>query len=449
MTEGTGKPTPGTMPKPGPKPGPRPGAGTAKARPAAIPVPVAAPPKNDPSKFGRIEEDGTVVLVTSTGERTIGNWQAGTKEEGLAHFGKRFDDLATEVEVLEARLKAHPEEAAKITLAAQEIRTTLPEATVLGDVEGLDSRLDDIIDNSLSTGAEVAENRAREREEALAAKEKLAAEAEELAENSTDWKKAGDRIRAILDEWRAIKGLDRATDDKLWKRYSRARDAFNRRRGAHFAELDKQRATARKKKEELIERAEALQDSTDWKETGRAYKDLMAEWKAAGRAPRDVDDKLWARFRAAQDHFFGARDAENDARDKEFADNAAAKDALIAEYDSQIKPEDGIEQAKSKLRELQEKWEQIGFVPRNQIRTYEEKIATLEARVAQAEEDQWRRTDPEAQARVAQFQAKVDDFTAQAEEAEKKGNAKKAESLRAQAAQWQEWADTAKAAIDG
>lgn len=446
MTDATGKPTPGNMPKPGPRPGPRPG-GASAPRPAA-PVPVNAPPANDPSQHGRIEDDGTVILVTATGERTIGNWQAGTKEEGLRHFGKRFDDLATEVEVLEARLKAHPEEAAKITLAAQEVRTTLPEATVLGDIDGLDKRLDAIIDNALNTGEEVAQEKARRREEGIAAKEKLAAEAEELAETSTDWKMAGDRIRAILDEWRAIKGVDRATDDKLWKRYSRARDAFNRRRGAHFAELDKQRATAKAKKEDLVARAEALQDSTDWKDTGRAYKDLMTEWKAAGRAPREVDDKLWTRFRAAQDHFFGARDADNAARDQEFADNAAAKDALLAEYDPQITPEDNIEAAKAKLRELQEKWEEIGFVPRNHIREYEDKIAAVEKRVADAEEAQWRRTDPEAQARVAQFQAKVDDFHAQADEAEKKGNAKKAETLRAQASQWQEWADAAQAAIN-
>ena len=135
-------------------------------------------------------------------------------------------------------------------------------------------------------------------------------------------------------------------------------------------------------------------------------------------------------------------------RDKQFAENAAAKDALIAEYDSQIDPSKSIDAAKAKLRELQEKWEEIGFVPRKQVREYESKISALEKRVSDAEDSQWRRTDPEAQARVAQFQAKVDEFTAQAEAADAKGNAKKAEELRAQAQQWQEFADAAAAAVN-
>ncbi|MGP5558014.1 DUF349 domain-containing protein, partial [Corynebacterium flavescens] len=218
--------------------------------------------------------------------------------------------------------------------------------------------------------------------------------------------------------------------------------------GAYFAELDRNRATARKKKEVLVERARALQESTDWAETARAYRDLMTEWKAAGRAPREVDDKLWAAFRAAQDHFFDARNAVNDERDKEFASNAAAKDALIAEYDAQIDPAHSIDAAKAKLRELQEKWEEIGFVPRAQVREYEAKIEALEKRVSAAEEQQWRRTDPEAQARAAQFQAKVDDFLAQAQAAEAKGDSSRAASLRAQAEQWQEFADVAARAIN-
>ena len=434
-------------PRPGPKPGPRPG-----VRPGVTPtpVPVAAPPANDPSKFGRIDADGTVFVATADGgEREIGSWQAGTPEEGLAHYGARFDDLATEVELLEARVTAHPEEAATIRTQAEELKATLPTVAVIGDLTALDKRLDSIIGHSEEAGEQAKEARAKRREEAIAAKEALAAEAEEIAENSTEWKGAGDRIRQILDEWKQIKGIDRKTDDALWKRYSRARDAFNRRRGSHFAELDRTRVDAKRKKEDLVARAEALQDSTDWNETARAYRDLMKEWKAAGRAPRGDDDKLWGQFRAAQDKFFGARDAVNSERDQEFATNAEAKDALLAEYDAQVDPAKGLDAAKAKLRELQEKWDEIGFVPRGQVREYEEKIGAIEQRVSDAEDARWRRTDPEAQARVDQFQAKADDFTAQAEAAEAKGNAKKAADLRAQAEQWTEFAEVARNAVEG
>ena len=93
----------------------------------------------------------------------------------------------------------------------------------------------------------------------------------------------------------------------MWKRYSAAREVFNRRRGSHFAELDRERAGARQAKEALCERAEELADSTDWGATGAAFRDLLTEWKAAGRAAKDVDDTLWQRFKAAQDTFFSAR----------------------------------------------------------------------------------------------------------------------------------------------
>ncbi|MDN6552720.1 MAG: DUF349 domain-containing protein [Corynebacterium flavescens] len=428
---------------------PSPGAMPKKAsRPSAQSAIVSTPARSNPADWGRVAEDGTVYVTGPEGERKIGQWQAGTPAEGLAHYGSRYDDLATEVELLEARLKAHPAEAESIKASAKELQLGLPEAAVIGDIAALDTRLLDIIEHSVKAGEAAAQQRQERRAEAIAAKEKLANEAEAIAAESTEWRAAGDRIREILEEWKQIKGIDRKSDDALWKRYSRARDSFNRRRGAHFAELDRNRATARKKKEDLVERARALQESTDWAETARAYRDLMTEWKAAGRAPREVDDKLWAAFRAAQDHFFDARNAVNDERDKEFASNAAAKDALIAEYDAQIDPAHSIDAARAKLRELQEKWEEIGFVPRAQVREYEAKIEALEKRVSAAEEQQWRRTDPEAQARAAQFQAKVDDFQAQAQAAEAKGDSSRAASLRAQAEQWQEFADVAARAIN-
>ena len=448
MTDSNSTPTPGTKaPSPAAmakKPGPRPGAAAKTVTPA--PLPAREP--SDPSKFGRVDEDGNVFLTRSGQERQIGSWQAGTPAEGLAHYGQRYDDLVTEVELIETRLRAHPEDADALRKSAEALKASLDDAAVIGDIDAVEARLDKAIDASDTAREKAKEQKAQRREQAIARKEALAAEAEDLAENSTEWKAAGDRIRAILEEWRGIRGIDRATDDELWKRYSRARDSFNRRRGSHFAELDRNRAQARKIKEELVERAEALKDSTDWGHTARAYRDLMTEWKAAGRAPREVDDKLWERFRAAQDHFFEARNAINAERDREFEANAEAKDALIAEYDSLIDPAKGLGAAKAKLRELQDKWDEIGFVPRGRVREFEDKIGSIEKRVSEAEDSRWRKTDPAQQDKVNQFQVKADDFTKQAEAAEAKGDATKAASLREQAKQWQEFADVAAKAVN-
>ena len=440
-TTGTKAPSPAAMAK---KPGPRPRAAAKTVTPA--PLPAREP--SDPSKFGRVDEDGNVFLTHGGQERQIGSWQAGTPEEGLAHYGQRYDDLVTEVELIETRLRAHPEDADSLRKSAEALKASLTDAAVIGDIDAVEARLDKAIDASDTAREKAKEQKAQRREQAIARKEALAAEAEDLAENSTEWKAAGDRIREILEEWRGIRGIDRATDDELWKRYSRARDSFNRRRGSHFAELDRNRAQARKIKEELVERAEALKDSTDWGHTARAYRDLMTEWKAAGRAPREVDDKLWERFRAAQDHFFEARNAINAERDRKFEANAEAKNALIAEYDSLIDPAKGLGAAKAKLRELQDKWDEIGFVPRGRVREFEDKIGSIEKRVSEAEDSRWRKTDPAQQDKVNQFQVKADDFTKQAEAAEAKGDATKAASLREQAKQWQEFADVAAKAVN-
>ncbi|MEJ5919673.1 DUF349 domain-containing protein [Corynebacterium sp. H78] len=444
-------------PKPGPKPGPRPGLvpgphpnKTPGVSPSVMAKAhtMAARKRSNPAQWGRVDDNGTVWVRTADGEREIGSWQAGTPEQGLAHFGARYDDLATEVELLEARIVSHPEEAATIRSSALELKEQLPEAAVIGDLAALDTALDAVVKNADSAGERAAQEKAERRKKAIARKEALAAEAEDIAENSTEWKTAGDRIRAILDEWKSIRGIDRKTDDLLWRRYSRARDAFNRRRGAHFAELDRNRASARREKEALIEEAEALKTSTDWGATAAAYRELMQRWKAAGRAPREIDDKLWKRFKSAQDEFFAARNAVNEERDREFEENAEKKEALLAEFEPKIDPAKGLDHARNELRKLQVQWEEIGFVPRARIREFEDRIGALEKRVSEAADSQWRRTDPEAQARVQQFADRAAEFEAKAAEFEAKGKAKKAEEARTQAAQWREWADTAAQALN-
>ena len=429
-------PTPKPMPRPGP---PRPGAARPAPRPSGAAPAVAAPPASDPHRFGRVDPDGTVWLITASGERMIGSWQAGDVEAAFAHFGRRFDDLHTEVALLERRLASHTGDARKIKSAAATLAESLPSAHVLGDVDALAARLTAIVEHA---GEEAQAERARRdehRAEQIARKEALAGEAEELAANSTQWKAAGDRLREILDEWRTISGLDRKTDDALWKRYSAARETFNRRRGSHFAELDRGRAGARQAKEALCERAEELSGSTDWGATAGTFRDLLNEWKAAGRAAKDVDDALWQRFKAAQDTFFAARNAANAERDAEFQSNATAKEALLAEAE-QIDVSD-LDAARSALRAIGDKWDAIGKVPRERGPELERRLRVIEKKVRDAAQSGW--SDPEAQARADQFRVRAEQYERQAEKAAAAGKTKDAEQARANAEQWRQWADAA------
>ena len=267
-----------------PKPAPRPGPPRPVPRPGRPAPTVAAPPRSDPHRFGRVDPDGTVWLITSSGERVIGSWQAGDTEAAFAHFGRRFDDLHTEVALMERRLESGTGDARKIKSAAASLAESLPTAAVLGDVDALAARLASIVEHADAAAQAERARRDEHRAAQTARKEALAAEAEELAANSTQWKAAGDRLREILDEWRTISGLDRKTDDALWKRYSAARETFNRRRGSHFAELDRERVGARQAKEALCERAEELAGSTDWGATSAAFRDLLT--RVEGRRPR-------------------------------------------------------------------------------------------------------------------------------------------------------------------
>ncbi|MGZ6778298.1 MAG: DUF349 domain-containing protein [Mycobacterium sp.] len=429
-----------TAPKPAPRPGPpRPG-----PRPGPTPAVHSAPVTSagDPHRYGRVDPDGTVWLISSAGERVIGSWQAGDPEAAFAHFGRRFDDLSTEVALMESRLSSGTGEARKIKSAAASLAESLPTASVLGDVDALAARLAAIIDHADSAAAADKAKREQYRAEQTARKEALAAEAEELANNATQWKAAGDRLREILEEWRTISGLDRKTDDALWKRYSSAREAFNRRRGAHFAELDRERAGARQAKETLCERAEELADSTDWGPTAAAFRDLLAQWKAAGRASKDVDDALWNRFKAAQDRFFSARNAVSAERDAEFKANADAKEALLAEAERLDTSDQDA--ARAALRAIGDKWDRIGKVPRERGAELERRLRAIEKKVRDTPSGG---VDPEAQARADQFRERAEQFERQAEKAAAAGRTKDAEQARASAEQWRQWADAAAEAL--
>nr|WP_255378663.1 DUF349 domain-containing protein [Mycobacterium sp. E3339] len=275
---------------------------------------------------------------------------------------------------MEERLAAGTGDARKIKAHASELAESLPTAAVLGDLDALAGRLSSLVEQAEAAVAEERSRRDELRATQTARKEALAAEAEELAANSTQWKAAGDRLRAILEEWKTISGLDRKVDDALWKRYSAAREAFNRRRGSHFAELDRERMGVRQAKERLCERAEELSDSTDWTATSAEFRKLLTEWKAAGRAARDVDDALWRRFKAAQDVFFTARNAATAEKDAELRANATAKEALLAEAEkidtSNHDAARAGHRARNRLGHRPSRVSAAGFVCRHALVTY-------------------------------------------------------------------------------
>lgn len=433
-----GAATPATpVPAPAvPAPGPAiPAPGPAIPSPAALAAP--AEPVSDPSQWGRVDEEGTVYVRTADGERVVGSWQAGEPVAGLAHYARRFDDLATEVSLLEARLKAHTGNPAEIKNKAQALAESIPSAAAVGDLEGLAARARAMVGTADSAAAEFRAEKAAARAAQVARKEALAAEAEHLAAESTSWKAAGDRLKAIVEEWKTIRGIDRKTDEALWTRFAAARDAFGRRRGAHFAQLDSQRGEARAAKQELIKEAQRLSASTEWGPTSAAMRSLMDRWKAVPRIGRDGDDDLWKQFRAAQDVFFAARTESDKARTGEEAANQKLKEELLAEAE-RLDPSKDLRGAQNALRKIQERYDAIGHVPRGVMRQFEDRMQAVEQKVRGAADAGRVRTAPE-NPMVASMRAAVTKAEEQLAKAGAAGDQRRIDEAKANLATRREW----------
>ncbi|MFH8930675.1 DUF349 domain-containing protein [Streptomyces pristinaespiralis] len=381
--------------------------------------------------WGRVDETGTVYVRTAEGEQVVGSWQAGTPEEALAYFERKYEGLVVEIGLLERRVKTTDLSAKDAQAAIDHLRQQVDEHHAVGDLQALRVRLDALVATVDKRREERKAQRAKQTDEARKAKEALVAEAEELAQ-SEQWRSAGERLRALVDTWKGLPRLDRKSDDELWHRFSHARSAFSKRRKAHFASLDAQREEARRTKEKLVAEAEALSGSTDWGVTAARYRDLMAQWKAAGRAQREAEDDLWNRFRGAQDVFFAARSGVFAERDAEQAENLKLKEELAAEAEKLV-PVTDLKAARAAFRSINERWEAVGHVPRDARPKVEGRMHAVERALQESEENEWRRTNPEARARAegltGQLQAAVDKLRGQIDAARASGNNARADKL--------------------
>jgi hypothetical protein len=414
----------------------------------ALPNSAAAALIGDPAKFGRVDEQGTVYVRINDGEKVVGSYPGKTPEEALAYFVRKFEIVASEVALLAARIISGamvPEDAHD---AVRKLRNQIEHLNGVGNLEALKNSLEQIpplIDEHRpayeAKRAAEAEAKAAKRAATLAAKEALVAEAESLVD-STSWKVTGERLKVLLDEWKKAPRLEKKTDADLWKRFSSARNKFDKRRRTHFASLSQQQNQVKSAKEKIVIEAESLSSSTDWVPTAKRYKALMDEWKATGRGKKNEDAKLWARFKEAQDSFFAAKNADLEKRGESMAANLEKREALVAEIEALL-PISNLDDTRRKFRDLRTKLSKVGMVDRKKRAVLDKRVDTVEMSIKEAEQEQWRRSDPGARARandvVNQLMAAVADYEAKANRAEAAGDAKKAAELREAAAARQMW----------
>ncbi|MGP7961012.1 DUF349 domain-containing protein [Sanguibacter sp. A247] len=415
----TPRPTPRPMPRPVPSP-----AAIAQARPAEaapLSVPDDAAEALAATAFGRVDDDGTVYVREGETERAVGQFPGVSPDEAMALYVRRFLEIQSKVALFEVRLGSADLAVKEIDQTLARLAEDLAEPSAVGDLAALRARLDGVRERAAQRRSELDAERTAARAAAVASRTAIVEAAEEIAgtdPSRIQWRPSGDRLRQLLDEWKTAQRngprIDRPTEESLWKRFSHARTTFDRERRHFFAELETRNSSAKSTKEALVAEAEALATSTDWGATAGAYRALMDQWKAAGRANRKDDDALWARFRGAQDRFFAARDADNAALDAEYESNLTVKEALLVEAEALL-PVTDLGRAKAALRDIQERWEEAGKVPRNAMGRVEARLRAVETTIRDSEQAQWVRTNPETRARAEGAAAQLEESIAQLE----------------------------------
>lgn len=399
--------------------------------------------------FGRIDEEGRVWVMDGATEREVGQYPDGIPEDPFALYVRRFLDLEATINLFEARLPTLPSK--DIDLTVKTLTDQLVEPAVVGDIPGLRTRFEALKEAAEARKEEAREERKAAKALALLERTAIVEEAEAIAAQpsaQTQWKNSGARLRELLEAWkehqRSGVRFDKSAEDALWKRFSAARTTFDRGRRQYFTELDAKQKEAKEAKEALIAKAIALQDSDDWRETSAAYRDLMEQWKRAGRASRKEDDDLWARFRAAQQVFFDSRREHDRVANEGFAENLAKKQELAAEAE-RLLPVKDLEKTKAALRSIQDRWEDIGRVSARDSARIEQRLKAVEREVREAEQHEWRRSDPETKARaqgmLSQLEDSIADLKVKLAAAEAKGNQKQVKEISDALATKQMWFD--------
>lgn len=401
--------------------------------------------------FGRVAQDGTVYVREGDSERAVGQFPDASAQEALSLYARRFLDLKAKVDLFATRLENASIKPREIDDSLRALREETDKPEVVGDIAALKADLERLTARAAERKSEIGEARRQAMATAIAERTAIVEKAEQIAESlgdSTNWRQTADRFRSLFDQWqqhqRTSIRIDRTDADALWKRFSAARTTFNQARRHWAQQRDADRAAAKAAKEQIIREADALKDSTEWGETSRRFNELMDRWKQAGRAGRTEDDALWARFREAADVFFAARQADRDQTNSSERENLAKKEALLVKAEAllPVADEKAAKKARKALAAIQEEWDQIGYVPREDIRRIEGRLDAVDRQIKAVEDAAWTNTDPESDARRSSFEEQLTEQLAELDKAiAAETDPKRRASLEAEKATKQQWLD--------
>lgn len=351
------------------------------------------------NQYGRVDSENNVFVTDRGQERKVGQYPGVTEAEALSYFERKFQELESNVRILEQRLKVNADPVS-IAAAAQKLAKDLEEPAAVGNLEELRRRVSLVTPDIERIKAEKTEATQKAIAQALEVRSDIAKKAVALADRDpkkTQWKLASKEMTELFEKWQASQKsgpkVPRKEADTIWKTFSAARTKFEANKRAFFAELTAITKDARAKKSELVAKAEAL--VAKGADAAGDYRKLLDEWKLSGRAQGKQDDALWDRFKAAGDAIYALRKETIAKEQVEFAANYEAKLLILAEVEK-IDPTKDLAEAKKQLLALQQKFEKAGKVPKDKIRETDDRMRAVEKRVKEVEAEQWRKSDPAA-----------------------------------------------------
>ncbi|WP_416324565.1 DUF349 domain-containing protein [[Eubacterium] hominis] len=177
---------------------------------------------------------------------------------------------------------------------------------------------------------------------------------------SNEWNKATEEMNDLMQQWKAAGSAGKDTDDALWEKFNEARQKFFDRKHDHWENLKSKFENARVVKQELIQKAAALCDSTEWQKTSEAYRELMEQWKAVGSAGKEHEDKLWQQFNDARQKFYDRRGAYYDELHEDQDQKYAQKKALVDTARELTERKEYTREHTEQMKNLGVEWKKIG-----------------------------------------------------------------------------------------
>lgn len=405
------------------KPAPHPSPAFVAKKAQKSPVAQAAPAFTDDDvkaaeAFGRVADDGTVFVKDGDDERAVGQYPGAEKDKALEPYAKRYLELRAKLEQFGARLKASSIKPGEITKSLSQLQSEVAEPQAVGDMEALRKEFGELKVAGEAKRDELEKSRKEAYDKALRERTAIVEKAEALAASlgdKTNWRDTGEEFKKLFDEWQTHQKttirLNKTDADALWKRFSSARSTFVSRRRKWSQARDAQRSQVKSAKEEIIKEAEEIKDSTDWGVTSRKFNELMDRWKKSGHAGREEDDALWARFRAAADVFYNARQADRDKANEGEKENLAKKEELLKQAQALLPVKDAkaAKQARQELNKIQDQWDEIGYVPRSEVHRIESGLDDVDKAIKAVEEAEWKKSDPAAEELKSDFQRQLEE----------------------------------------